>query len=67
MFATSYCRKCDEKNSAVFFAPVCIENFDARTGKSSRETIGTHICYNCAVERRWVNPGTGNLLDGVTL
>jgi len=67
MFATSYCRKCDEKNSAVFFAPVCIENFDARKSKPSRETIGTHICYDCAAERQWVDPRTGNLLDGVTL
>jgi len=67
MFPTSYCRKCDETNHVVFFAPVCIENFDARTGKPSDETIGTHICYDCAAERQWVDPRTGNLLDGVTL
>ena len=41
MFATSYCRKCDEKNSMVFFAPVCVENFDARAGKPSENNHAT--------------------------
>ena len=67
MFATSYCRKCGEKNSMIFFAPVCVDKFDARAGKPSAETIGTHICYDCAVKQRWVDPRTGNLLNGVAL
>lgn len=62
----SYCRKCNGKNNAVFFAPVFVAGIDARNGARHETGVGTHICMECAIASGFAN-SRGELKQGVTL
>lgn len=66
-FADSYCRKCGGKNHIVFFAPVFVSGIDARNGAKHDIGIGSHVCFECAETRNWIDRKTGNLKQGVQL
>ena len=65
--ADSYCRKCHGRNHLVFFAPVFVAGIDARNSTPHPIGVGTHICFDCAESRGWIDWKTGNLKQGVTL
>lgn len=65
-FPDSYCRKCDGKNHAVFFAPVFVYGMDARDSSRHAIGVGTHICLDCAISHGYADK-QGNLKSGVTL
>lgn len=66
-FPETYCRKCGDKNSLVFFAPVFVAGVDARDSSKHQTGIGTHICFACAMSRGWIDHASGNLKTGVAL
>lgn len=55
--AQMQCRKCKCDNPMVYYAPVY----------PNQDGVVSVICFDCAVERGWVDKSTGNLKQGVEL
>jgi hypothetical protein len=61
-FPELYCRKCGTHNPFIYYGPVIVEGWNAKT-KSKGETVGDCICEPCAKASNWLDD-SGNIRKG---